>query len=312
MVNMERALESGEVGPAPTPPIDARLIGQIAHELRTPLASLRVAYELFTDKSAIDALAANPKQKDRLMNNMGRSIDRLEQQVSDLLDIGYLQSNSLTLKLTSVSAVALIASACERTSGLSERRSQFVDIKLGDDVPDILADHDRMEQVMVYLLSYLMRVTPVGETLSAVAVAESGMLNLALKGGGRQISFDERERLFEPFFRLRGEGGQVQDSGLGLAISRSLVELHGGRVWLESPVNGGNTFQLSLPIGEDNSQPPYLLHQAFGNRPVKAIGRTLLATQFQSCNRLPLKTSPWRPGPQLSKRRWGRPPRSSG
>ena len=253
MVDMERALDSGEVGPAPTPPIDARLIGQIAHELRTPLASLRVAYEFLTDPTAIAALAAKPKQRDRLMTNMGRSIERLEQQVTDLLDIGYLQANNLTLKMTAVSPIELIASACEKTSVLSNRRNQFVNIKLGDNVPVIQADHDRLEQVMVYLLSYLMRVTPVGETLTAIAETGSGELHLAIQGGGRQVSFDERERLFEPFFRLRGEGGQVQDSGLGLAIARSLVQLHGGRVWLESPVNGGNTFRLSLPIGEANA-----------------------------------------------------------
>jgi len=183
MVDMERALDSGEVGPAPTPPIDARLIGQIAHELRTPLASLRVAYELLTDPTAIAALAAKPKQRDRLMTNMGRSIERPEQQVTDLLDIGYLQANNLTLKMTAVSPIELIASACEKTSVLSNRRNQFVNIKLGDNVPDIQADHDRLEQVMVYLLSYLMRVTPVGETLTAIAETGSGELHLAIQGG---------------------------------------------------------------------------------------------------------------------------------
>ena len=61
MVDMERALESGEVGPAPIPPIDARMIDQITHELRTPLASLRVAYELITDPAAMAALATKPK-----------------------------------------------------------------------------------------------------------------------------------------------------------------------------------------------------------------------------------------------------------
>ncbi|GEM_PF-3440030 len=89
--------------------------------------------------------------------------------MTDLLDIGYLQANNLTLKLTSVSPIELIASACEKTSVLSDRRNQFVNIKLGDNVPDVEADHDRLEQVIVYLLSYLMRVTPVGETLTAQA-----------------------------------------------------------------------------------------------------------------------------------------------
>ena len=206
---MERGLDSGEVGPAPTPPIDARLIGQITHELRTPLASLRVTDELITDPTARAALAAKPKQKDPLMTNMGRSIERLEQQVTDLLDISYLQANNLLLKMTAVSPIELIASACEKISVLSDRTNQFVNIKLGDNVPDVQADHDRLEQAIVYLLSYLIRVTPVGETLTAIAETGSGELHLAIQGGGKQVSFDERERLFEPFFRLRGEGGQV-------------------------------------------------------------------------------------------------------
>jgi signal transduction histidine kinase len=130
--------------------------------------------------------------------------------------------------MTAVSPIELIPFACEKTSVLSDKRNHFVNIKLGDNVPDVQADHDRLEQVIVYLLSYLMRVTPVGETLIAIAETGPGELNLAIQSGGKQISFDERERLFEPFFRLRGEGGQVQDSGLGLAIARSLVQLHGG------------------------------------------------------------------------------------
>ena len=93
----------------------------------------------------------------------------------------------------------------------------------------------------------LLRSIPLGTPICCIEMKPEKGAQLARKAS--------RESLFEPFFRLRNEVGQIQDSGLGLAIARSLLELHGGTVWLESPVSGGNTFRVSLPVEHDYEGP---------------------------------------------------------
>lgn len=255
MVETERALDSDGNQAKPALRVDTRLIAQIAHDLRTPLASIRLDFDLLSDKEAMAKMRSDPRQHERLILNLGRALGRMEQQITDLLDIGDLQGGQVTLRIEPIDPTELIASACERTAILAEQRDQLVELQLGSSVTVIDGDRERLEQVMVNLLSYLLRVTPIDSTLTIEADIEADEFKLAIKGGGRQVSFEERESLFEPFFRLRDEVGQIQDSGLGLAIASALVQLHGGSVWLESPVGGGNTFRVSLPVEHDYESP---------------------------------------------------------
>lgn len=255
MVDTERALQSDKNQNRSPRVVDTRLIGQIAHDLRTPLASIRLDFDLLSDEEAMAKMQANPKQHKRLIQNLRRALDKMEQQITDLLDIGDLQAGQITLQFQQISPAEIVAAACERTAILAEGRDQLIELQLDPDVTVIDGDRDRLVQVLVNLLSYLMRVTPVDSTLTVKVELERDELQIAIKGGGRQVSFEERESLFEPFFRLRNEVGQVQDSGLGLAIARALLELHGGSVWLESPVSGGNTFRVSLPVEHDYESP---------------------------------------------------------
>jgi len=252
MVNTERAPTPDQNQAGSARSVDTRLIAQIAHDLRTPLASIRLDFDLLSDEEAMAKMRQNPKQHTRLIRNLGRALERMEQQITDLLDIGDLQGGKVTLRIESIDPMALIANACEKTAFLAEGRDQLVELQIGSGVTVINGDRERLEQVLINLLSYLMRVTPINSTLTIEAKVESGEFQLAIKGGGRQVSFEERETLFEPFFRLRDDVGQVQDSGLGLAIASALLKLHGGSVWLESPVSGGNTFRVSLPVEHDN------------------------------------------------------------
>ncbi|MEE9269979.1 MAG: HAMP domain-containing sensor histidine kinase [Candidatus Krumholzibacteria bacterium] len=255
MVDTERALESDGNRASPARVVDTHLIGQIVHDLRSPLASIRLDFELLSDKEAMAKMRADPRQHERLILNLGRALGRMERQITDLLDIGNLQAGQLTLRFEQINPAELIASACEQTAVLAERRDQLVELQLGSSVTVFDGDKKRLEQVLVNLLSYLMQVTPVDSTLTIEAEVESDEFQFAIKGGGKQVPVEERESLFEPFFKLRAEVGHVQESGLGLAIAREIIALHGGSVWLESTESGGNTFRVSLPVEHDYESP---------------------------------------------------------
>ena len=255
MVETERALSPDGDQARPTWRVDTRMITQIAHDLRTPLASIRLDFDLLNDKEAMAKMRTDPRQHERLILNLGRALGRMEQQITDLLDIGDLQGGQVALKIEPINPTELIANACERTAILAEGRDQLVELRLGSGDTLIDGDKSRLEQVLINLLSYLMLVTPIDSTLTIEADIEAGEFRLAIMGGGRQVGFEERESLFEPFFRIQDDLGQVQDSGLGLAIASAILELHGGSVWLESPASGGNTFRVSLPVEHDYESP---------------------------------------------------------
>ena len=125
MVETERALSPDGDQARPTWRVDTRMITQIAHDLRTPLASIRLDFDLLSDKEAMAKMRTDPRQHERLILNLGRALGRMEQQITDLLDIGDLQGGQVALKIEPINPTELIANACERTAILAEGRDQL-------------------------------------------------------------------------------------------------------------------------------------------------------------------------------------------
>ncbi|MCH7740403.1 MAG: hypothetical protein IIC93_09685 [Chloroflexi bacterium] len=98
MVDTERTLDSEGNRTDPARVVDTRLIAQIAHDLRTPLASIRLDFDLLSDEEAMAKMRSNPRQRERLILNLGRALERMEQQITDLLDIGDLQSGQVNVE----------------------------------------------------------------------------------------------------------------------------------------------------------------------------------------------------------------------
>ncbi len=221
-------------------------VSNISHELRTPLASLKALTETLQDSALEDPPAAR-----RFLQRMETEVDSLSLMVSELLELVRIESGRVPLQYQPLAPIALLTSAVERLRLQAERAGLGLEIDCPEDLPNVLADPPRMEQVVVNLLHNAIKFTPSGGKISLSArlqeEANAGMTILfSVRDTGVGISPDDLPRIFERFYkadRARSGGG----TGLGLAIARHLVEAHGGKIRAESVLGKGSTFTFTLP-----------------------------------------------------------------
>jgi len=223
-----------------------RLIADIAHELRTPLTVLKGELEALED----GLMEAEPDTFRRL----GEEVTLLERLVQDLRLLTQAESGELALHRGSVDLSALVREAT--TSFATHARHR--DITLVPDLAPVTleADADRLKQVLSNLLENAVRHAPAGSRIDVGLGRVGGHALLSVRDRGPGIPDDERERVFQRFYRLdparsRATGG----SGLGLAIVRSLVELHGGSVAAATHPQGGAVLTVRLPLDDSANAP---------------------------------------------------------
>lgn len=223
----------------------SQFINAAAHELKTPLTALQVQlYILRKERSA-----GRPLPEKDPVEILDRNIRRLGTLVDDLLDAARLQAARLGVRRERFDLVPV----ARRTVGMFEAQAQ----QLGVDLHAALApelwvesDPDRLTQVLQNLLSNALKFTPAGGRVGVEAMAVAGDAVVAVHDTGVGLSQDQVGKLFQPFVRLHeATQTKVGGTGLGLYLSKGLVELMGGRIWCESPgPGGGSTFLLSLPL----------------------------------------------------------------
>ncbi len=223
-------------------------ISNLSHELRTPLASLRAVMETLQD-SAID----DPEMAHRFLGRAVREVDTMTQMVEELLELSRIESGQTPLRLQATAVADLVAHPLERIHMHAERSEITIEVALPPDLPLVLADPPRIEQVISNLLHNAVKFTPEkGHICFTAALSEDRrMVVCAVQDTGVGIAPADVPRIFERFYksdraRTRGQSG----TGLGLAIARHLVEAHNGRIWVKSKEGQGSTFYFSLPIAE--------------------------------------------------------------
>jgi len=217
-------------------------VSNISHELRTPLASLKALTETLRDGALED-----PKAASRFLSRIETEVDALTQMATELLELSRIESGQVPLELKAVPAAALLLSAAERMRAQVERAGLVLRLDTVQDMTEVQADPPRLEQVLVNLIHNAVKFTrPGGEVLLA-AQTEAEFVRFSVRDTGEGIPADDLERIFERFYkadRARSGGG----TGLGLSVSRHLVEAHGGRIWAESTEGQGSTFYFTIPI----------------------------------------------------------------
>lgn len=219
-------------------------ISNISHELRTPLASLKALTETLQESALDDPPAAR-----RFLTNIETEVDALSLMVQELVELSRIESGKVPLQLKSVLPKELLSEAAERLRLQAERSNLRLYLDCPPDLPKVLADPPRMEQVIVNLLHNAIKFTPSGGEIRLSALREDDSVVFSVSDNGVGISPEDLPRIFERFYkadRARSGGG----TGLGLAISRHLVEAHSGKIWAESDEGIGSTFNFSLPVAQ--------------------------------------------------------------
>ena len=219
----------------------------IAHELRSPLTSIQAFAELLTtDRGLLDG------NSDLLLASLSRGVDRLATFVNDLLDLGRAEASGLNVTTSVIDVTEALRGAETILRPAFMSREQALTIDIPDSPLRAVADSRALEQVMLNLLSNANRFTPTQGAVGMRALLIEQRVRIEVHDSGPGIDQADRERIFEPFYRVHRAGAhEVPGSGLGLAVARRLTELQGGKLWVEAGDAGGSRFCIELPAAEE-------------------------------------------------------------
>ena len=239
---MARALEEAERR-------RMEVISDVSHELRTPLSTIRGYMEGLAEG------VVEPSQETWTL--LYAEFERLGRLVDDLRRLSRAEAGQLDLSIAPVSPAEVVRLTVGGMLPLFDEKGVELKSAVSEDLPSVLADIDRVVQVLSNLLSNALRHTPDGGRVVVEAKAAGDEVTFEVTDTGTGIAPEHLERLFERFYRVeksRSRGEARGGSGVGLAISRALVEAMGGRIWVESPGLGeGATFAFTLPVSRPES-----------------------------------------------------------
>ncbi len=227
-------------------------IANVSHELKTPLTGI---------KASIGVILANeppstPEPLHRMLVNIGRASDRLEKLVADLLELSRLQAGRVQLRPRPSDLNALAGRAARAIEPLAQERGQRVILDLPDAPLFGVVDAERLEQAVLNLLSNAHKYGLPGGQIGLRVERAGDEVRIAISDNGPGVPVSEQKRIFERFYRSDSEATRRNSgSGLGLPIARAMVELHGGRIWVESAPGEGATFWIALPIDGPAAKP---------------------------------------------------------
>ncbi len=223
-------------------------LANMSHELRTPLNAIIGFSEVLIEKMFGEV---NDKQLDYL-NDIHVSGKHLLALINDILDLSKIEAGRMELDVSEVSVPDTLSSAMT----LVRERAQNHGIELGLEVDPkvgvIQADERKVKQVVLNLLSNAVKFTPDGGRIAVRATLDTDHVAVAVRDTGIGIALEDQEAVFEEFKQVgRDYTKKAEGTGLGLALTRRIVELHGGRIWLESTPGEGSTFTFTLPLTQE-------------------------------------------------------------
>ncbi|TEU14679.1 MAG: HAMP domain-containing protein [Anaerolineales bacterium] len=221
-------------------------VSNVSHELRTPLTAIKGLVETLRDGAVDDR-----KVRDRFLATIEDETDRLIRLVNDLLVLSKADSQALKLKRESLDVQDLVERSVRKLAPQLEEKGILVEVTVSAGPPLVLADADRIEQVLVNLLDNAIKYSPEGGRIT-VAIDDGGpvpeMVSVAVRDEGLGIPAGDLPRVFERFYRVdRARSRDGGGSGLGLSIAKAIVEAHGGEITLRSEEGQGTTVRFTLP-----------------------------------------------------------------
>jgi signal transduction histidine kinase len=216
-------------------------VSSISHELRTPLTSIAGYVELLIEEE-------EDSQKQGHLAIVGRNSERLLALVTDLLFAARLQYGRLELERSPVDLRSLVTQCVDSARPRAQAARVQLELEV-EEVPEIAGEPAKLAQLLDNLVSNAIKFTPRDGHVSVRLTAHDGMIRIEVSDTGIGISDTDRERLFERFFRTQSAlEREIQGTGLGLYISKAIVEAHEGRIGVDSAPGQGTTFVVELPV----------------------------------------------------------------
>ncbi len=222
-------------------------VSTVSHELRTPLTSIKGYVDLILDGSAGDI----NEMQEEFLGIVKENSDRLVELINEMLDISRIESGRVHLKVEPLDISNSIDGAVDTFRAVLSQTDRSIDVHVPENLPQVVADPDRVGQVLINLISNAIKYSPGGGKVSITAGETGDFVTVSVSDQGLGISREDQKRLFTKFYRVdTAMTREIGGTGLGLSISKTIVELLGGEIGCKSRPGKGSTFWFSLPLAD--------------------------------------------------------------
>lgn len=219
-------------------------VANVSHELRTPLTSIKSYAETLLDGALEDR-----ETTERFLSVIDSEADRMTRLVKDLLQLSRLDNQQMNWNIARISIIDLVKNSVDKMQMEAKNKGHMLECFILGDLPEITADMDRIEQVVINLLSNSIKYTPNGGSITVYAGKLYSDVYIKVVDTGIGIPKEDLPRIFERFYRVdKARSREMGGTGLGLAIAKEIVEAHGGSVSISSEYGKGTEVTVSLPI----------------------------------------------------------------
>jgi signal transduction histidine kinase len=225
----------------------SKFVSVVSHELRIPMTSIKGYADLLSKGMA----GPVSDQQVEFLKTIQNNVERMSALVSDLSNISRIETGRLKLELKAFVIDSHLQETVNSLLPRIEEKGQTLEVYLAEDLPHVYADPNRFMQVMTNLISNASKYTPRGGWITVLAQRQDRFVRLEVRDTGLGISEEDQEKLFSQFFRSENPAvREEQGWGLGLNVTKLLVELQGGEIGVESTLGKGSTFWFTVPEAE--------------------------------------------------------------
>ncbi|HEY2877417.1 GAF domain-containing protein [Nocardioides sp.] len=224
----------------------SEFLASMSHELRTPLNAILGFSEVLLEQMFGEI---NERQEEYLRDIHGSGKHLLEL-LNEILDLSKVEAGRMELEYASFDLPQMLSGSLSMLRERAALHGITMDVEVGDGVGEVYADELRLKQVLLNLVTNAVKFTGDGGTVTVRADRDGGDINITVTDTGIGVPEKDRERIFESFQQGGRGSSREEGTGLGLTLSRRIVELLGGRMWLETEVGRGSTFGFSIPSGD--------------------------------------------------------------
>ena len=225
----------------------SQFLANMSHELRTPLNAILGYTELILD----DIYGETPAKMRTVLDRVQTNGKHLLGLINDVLDLSKIEAGQLTLSLTDYSIKDVVHGVFAAVESLANNKGLALKVEVPNDLPAAHGDERRLTQVLLNLVGNAIKFTDVGE-VKIKAAASNGSYTVSVTDTGPGINVADQAKIFEEFQQADSSATKTKGgTGLGLAIARRIVEMHGGKLWVESEIGNGATFFVTVPVSVD-------------------------------------------------------------
>ncbi len=235
----------------------SEFVSFVAHELKNPMTSIKG----YTELLAAGAVGPINEMQNNFLNTIRSNVERMSTLVSDLNDNAKIEAGRLRLDFKAVNLSDVVDEVIRSTSRQIEDKKQEIQVQVPKSLPLVWADQTRVSQVLINLVSNAHKYTPEGGKIVIAAEVSANqwdpggaaqVVHIWVKDNGIGISVEDQQKIFSKFFRSDDQKArEAPGTGLGLNITRGLVEMQGGKIWFDSEFRKGTTFHFTIPVAEE-------------------------------------------------------------